>query len=75
MGAKVEAFMFSQGPEIGLRGRTPPPPPSGGLSLVEDPPLAVAERHGHASSSSSFGCRRERTCWAVLKIVDRFERV
>ena len=28
--------MFSQGPEIGLRGRTPPP--SGGLPLVEDPP-------------------------------------
>jgi len=28
--------MFSQGPEIGSRGRTPTP--SGGLSLVEDAP-------------------------------------
>jgi len=56
---------------VGVR----PSPPSGGLSLVEDPPLAVAERHRQASSSSSFGCRREQTCYAVAKVVDRFERV
>jgi len=65
--------MFSQGPEIGLCGRTP-------LVVAchwsRTPlPLAVAERHGQASSSSSFGCRREQTCYAVAKVVDRFERV